>query len=326
MDIRRTGESSDQPNKDAGGNNTEQGQGGSNTKGGGGGSSIVGPLLTILILVILAVGGIYYFGDMGGSSTGTPSSTSSGPVATVGGQDISGDQFNQQLTQLREATTSQAQQFQSLSETRQQELILSSLINQELIRQAADNAGVSVSSSDVDSRLQSQVQQIGGESEFEQRLSDNDLTREEVRENLRQQMQISQYVSQNVNAPSDSEIQQAYDQLPEQRLRLLGQAVNRNSSGTSTQGTPSLSDVRPVLERQLTAQKQQQARQQLLQQARNSIDVEVLLDGVSYPPTTPQSQGQPQAQPGANAGSQQVPSGNSGTQQPAQTGTGSTAQ
>lgn len=321
MDIRRTGESSDQPNKDTGENNAGQEHGGNNGNGGGG-SSIVGPLLTILILVILAVGGIYYFGDMGGSSTGTPSSTSSGPVATVGGQDINGDQFNQQLTQLREATTSQAQRFQSLSETRQQELILSSLINQELIRQAAGNAGVSVSDSDVDSRLQSQIQQIGGESEFEQRLSDNDLTRQEVRDNLRQQMQITQYISQNVTAPSDSEIQQAYDQLPEQRLQLIGQALNRNSSGTSTQGTPSLSEVRPVLERQLTAQKQQQARQQLLQQARNSIDVEVLLDGVSYPPTTPQGQ----AQPGASAGSQQVPAGNTGTQQPTQTGTGSTAQ
>lgn len=320
MDIRRSGKSPEQSKEDTGEDTTQQTSSGSSNNNGGG---IAGPMLAILVLIVLVIAGIYLFGN-----TGDSGSSATGPVATVGGQEIDSQQFNEQLSALRESTSSRAQEFQSLSETRQQELILSGLINQELLRQAAVNAGVSVSDSEVDSRLQSQIEQIGGESEFESRLSQNDLTREEVRENLRQQMLINAYVEQTATT-TDQQVQQLYNQYRSQ----LSQGA------TSSQNIPSLEQLRPRLEASI----QQQNRQQLLRQARDSIEVEVLLEGVSYPPSSQtqqqpqpspnvqqpnQPQPQPESEPETETDAQATTSGEATTQQqqPESAATGSTAQ
>lgn len=278
MDIRRSGESHNEnagSDMNAQNNSNGGGQSASQPRQGGGSGS---PILWVVILLVLVGLGVYFFGgQLGVMDSDATGSNGSGPIARVGGEAVERSGFDQQLTALREATTTQAQQFQSLSETRQQELVLSRIINQELLRQAAVNAGVSVSDSDVDSQLQSQIEQIGGESEFQSRLDANDLTREEVRENLRQQLLINQYVSQASGTTTDQQIQQLYNQYRSQ----LSQA-----SGTSTQNIPSLEQLRP----QLQATIQQQNQQQLLQQARENITVEVLLEGVSYPPSSTQQQ------------------------------------
>lgn len=312
MDIRRSGES---PNQSKGGGEGKKQQT-NNTNNSN--TGIVGPMLVIFALIILAVAGIYVFGGDNDSANSTTTSEVSGPVARVGGEPIEAQAFNDQISARRQATTSRsAQQFQSLSETQQRERVLNNLINQELLRQSAVNAGVSVSDSEVDERLESQIEQIGGESEFEQRLSEINMTREEVRDDLRQQMLLTEYVSENVGTTTDEEVQQRYNQLSDQQLQQYSQAINRGSTGTST-GTPSLEDIRPILERQISVQKQQQGVRQLLQEARNSIDVEVLLDGVSYPPEAqqPQTQPQPQQQPGSQPGpgQQQQPQPDSDTE------------
>lgn len=297
MDIRRSGESPQAENDgESGGDEKKQTNSTQNTKANSSSSGIMGPMLTILVLVVLAVAGVYFFGNTGSNGG---DSTVDGPVARVGGQAVDGEQFSEQLTSLREATTTQAQQFQSLSETRQQELVLSNVINQELLRQAAVNAGASVSDSEVDGRLQSQIEQIGGESEFETRLSENDLTRQEVRENLRQQMLIQAYVEQTATT-TDQQVQQLYNQY---RSQL-------SQTATSSQNIPSLEQLRPQLEASI----QQRNQQQLLQQARENISVEVLLDGVSYPPASqtqtqqaPSAQQQPQPQPQPSGQTNQQP-------------------
>jgi peptidyl-prolyl cis-trans isomerase SurA len=311
MDIRRSGESPNQSEGGGGENKSQQ-----TNQNNGGSTGIVGPMLVIFVLIILAVAGIYLFSGEGNTTNSTTTSEVSGPVARVGGEPIEAQTFNEQLSAQRGATTSRsAQQFQSLSETQQQESILNNLINRELLRQSAINAGVSVSDSEVDERLQSQIEQVGGESEFEQRLSELGLTRAEAREDLREQMLLTQFVSQNVGTTTDAEVQQRYNQLSDQQLQQYSQVVNRRSAGTSTQGTPTLEDIRPILERQISVQKQQQVVRRLLQEARNSIEVEVLLDGVSYPPEAQQqTQPQPQQQPRSQSGQQQQPQPGSDTE------------
>lgn len=312
MDIRRSGESPQgEGNNESGGDEKQQTNSSQNTTASSSSAGIMGPMLTILVLVVLAVAGVYFFGNTGSNGG---DSTVDGPVARVGGQSVDGEQFSEQLTSLREATTTQAQQFQSLSETRQQELVLSNVINQELLRQAAVNAGASVSDSEVDSRLQSQIEQIGGESEFETRLSGNDLTRQEVRENLRQQMLIQAYVEQTATT-TDQQVQQLYNQY---RSQL-------SQTATSSQNIPSLEQLRPQLEASI----QQRNQQQLLQQARENISVEVLLDGVSYPPTSqtqtqqaPSAQQQPQTQPQPQPSDQTQAGAEASTETGAQADTG----
>lgn len=298
MDIRRSGESHN--DNDGSGNQQKQGAQQNaqsmsmNQNNQSGGSN---PILWVIVLLVLVAGGVYFFG---GDFEGIDNTGGDGPVAQVGGEAIERAPMMEQLTALRESTSSQAQEFQQLSETRQQELVLSGIINQALLRQAAENAGVSVSDQEVDNQLQSQIEQIGGQEEFQNRLEQNDLTEQEVRENLREQLLISGYVTQSAGTTTDQQVQQLYDQYQSQ----LSQAA-----GTSSQNIPSLEQLRPQLEAQI----QQQAQQQLLQQARNNIAVEVLLDGVSYPPSTPQTQGANQPTTGQSGAATGQPTTNNGT-------------
>jgi len=268
MDIQRSEKpQTNQPNKEDNTNNTQH-SGGSST----GQSGMLGPILVIVGLIAVALVLVFAFND-GGTA---PATSESGPAAVVGDTEIERSELQEQLSTLRSGTSTQAQQFQRLDETRQQSLVLSNIINQELLLQAAANAGITVSDQEVDNRLQAQIQQIGS-STFESRLQQSGLTREEVRNNLRDQMIVSNYVSQSgqVGEATDQEVQQLYDQYSSR----LSQA------GTST-NVPSLEELRPQLEASIQQRKQRQAQQQLLQQARQSIDVDVMLEGVSYPPET----------------------------------------
>jgi FKBP-type peptidyl-prolyl cis-trans isomerase (trigger factor) len=288
MDITRSEKPQNNDEKSDGATN----KGGSQKSDGNSSQSgMAGPLLVIFGLIVVAVVLVFAFEN---------SSSQSGPVAMVGETAIERSEFNQQIDTLRSATTTQAQQFQQLSETRQQSLVLRNLIDQQLLIQAATDAGVSVSDTELDTQIGNQIEQIGGEEEFQGRLQENDLTREEVRDNLRNQLLVSQYVQQEAGTTTDQQIQQLYNQYTSQ----LEQA-----GGTSTnQQIPSLEQLRPQLEASI----QQQNRRQLLQQARESINVEVMLEGVSYPPEaqTPQQQGaQQQApQPRTDQAPQQQPS------------------
>lgn len=291
MDIQRSEESHDNEGSE---NASSQSGNNATSQPSGNQPSMWRPVLIIIVLIILAVAGVYVFGDGFGDTDGESGMTSdSGPVARVAGEPVEREPFEQQLQALQGSTSTQAQQFQSLSETRQQELILSGIINQELLKAAAENAGVSVSDGDVDSRLQQRIEQVGGEEQFQNQLSDNDVSRKEVRDNIRQQLLIQSYVQQASGTTTDQQIQQLYDQYTTQI---------EQQSGTSSPSVPSLEDVRPRLEASI----QQRNQQQLLQQAQENIDVEVLLDGVSYPPTqTGQPTGQqPNQQTGGNGASQ----------------------
>jgi hypothetical protein len=307
MDIQRSEKpQTNQPNKEDNTNNTQH-SGGSST----GQSGMLGPILVIVGLIAVALVLVFAFNDDGAA----PTTSESGPAAVVGDTEIERSELQEQLSTLRSGTSTQAQRIQQLSETRQQSLILSNLIDRELLLQAAGNAGVTVSDQEVDSRLQSQIQQLGT-STFENRLQQNGLTRAEVKTNLRDQMIISSYVSQSgqVAEPTDQEVQQLYDQYSSR----LSQA------GTST-NVPSLEELRPQLEASIQQRKQRQAQEQLLQQARQSIDVEVMLEGVSYPPET-QSRQQGQRSQGQRQPPQspEQPTGTEGAVAPAGQGNSTT--
>ena len=240
-------------------------------------SGIAGAVIAILVLII-AAGVIFYFvqGDESGDAA---EASYDGAVATVNGEEVAGAALAQQINSLRNGTSTQSQQFKQLSENRQEAVILEGLINTKLQVQAAEDAGASVSDEEVETQLQNQIGQIG-EDTFQTRLEETGLTRQEVRDDLRNQLTINTYIQQQAGgeiSATDEEIQTLYDQYTAQ----IGQ-----QAASSSANLPALSDVRPQLEQVVLQQKRQQIASELLAQARQSADVEVLLDGVSYPAST----------------------------------------
>lgn len=265
MDIRRSNDREGSSNRgaqsQAGMSSGQRSRGGSGQQVNNQGS--LGPILLILgLLVVLGIGAYVFFG----------SGLTSEPAAVVNGQNVSSQEFQDRLERVEGN-----QQTSSLTATQQRELVLQGLINEVLLAQAAREQGLDVTNQEVDNELQSQIEQIGGEEEFATRLEDNNLTRAEVREDLRRQLLINKYVEQEAQAQltvSDQEVQTLYQQFTAQA----------QANATSGQAIPTMSELRPQLENLALQQKRQQITNQLLTEASQNAEIEVLLDGVAYPP------------------------------------------
>lgn len=295
MDIRR--KDNEQTQDTQGG---EQSHAASDKKSGG--SGVLGTVFIILILIALVAVGFYLASDQNSNGNSSETQVQDGPVAIVNGQEISGEQLQDQLDSFRNSSGTQAEQFNNLSETRQQEILLEGIINTELQLQAAQGAGVTVSDQEVEEQLQTSIDQVGQE-EFENRLEQNNITRQEVKDDLRDQMIISAYIEQEAGGEitaSDEEVQQLYQQFAAQNQ----QAENQEAE------VPSLEELRPQIEQAVVQQKQQETALRLLNQARDNAEIEVLIEGVEYPATAAQQEApsptgagtqQPVTQPDAEA-------------------------
>lgn len=243
------------------------------------------PLVIILLLLVAAGAAIW--------ATGGLSFTGGGAVAEVNGETIERSEFEARLARQTSAYEDQGIDVQGQGLTDQvRQQVLTGLIDQTLLLQAALEAGVEVSDEEVDTALEQQIQAIGGEEEFQSRLEEFDLTRTEVRDDLRVQLIVEKYADQASGelTASSQEIQALYGQY----------VAQLEAAGTTTDSTPSLDELRPQLEQAVIQQKQQQVLQQLLAQARQDAEVGVLVEGVQYPP-------QPQQPAPANAPTGQQP-------------------
>lgn len=264
MDIRRSNENHSGEGNRSGGPNTRSR--GNSEPAQDNSTSLMGPLLLILGLIILVAVGIFALG--GGSNE---------PVAVVNGEEISREDFQNRLSQIEQQLNANPRS-QSVSENRKRSAALQGLIDEKLLLQAAKESGVSVSEQQVESQLQS-----AGTSSFANVLGE-DATQEEKREYVRQQLLVQQYIqsqAENGLTPSEEEVQQFYDRYTSQIQQ----------TATSGQNIPELSQLRPRIEAAVRQQKQRQLASQLLAEARRSANIEILIDGVQYPPANANTSG-----------------------------------
>lgn len=113
-------------------------------------------------------------------------------AARVNGQPILLAEYEKQVAQFQAALLAQETDLNSdegqaaLSQIRHQ--VLEAMINQLLTEQAAAREGITISDEEIASRVEADIQAVGGESQFEQWLADNHLTGEDYRAILRSQL------------------------------------------------------------------------------------------------------------------------------------------
>lgn len=242
----------------------EQKKSGQNSKG----SALSSPWLWIFVIVIVAVGVVF-----GTDLVKTPSLniTNNGDpqneqqqnenngetAATVNGEKISQSQLEARMMQTQQSLGTST----DVSEEEMQTQALNSLINEALIMQEAENQGVTVSDEEVNNSYQTIEDRFDDESQFQQTLDEQGLTKEDLKENIRRELMTQKYLQNNINqeevSVADEEIQQTYDQLSSQR-----------------EGVPPLEEIKPQLKQQLQSQKQNQLIQQLIEQLRNNTDIQ----------------------------------------------------
>lgn len=113
-------------------------------------------------------------------------------AARVNNEPIFLDSYVKQVGQLQQAlTTSDSEPDQEmLNQIRQQ--VLNTLIDQTIIEQEAAKAGITISEEMVDTKIQESITQGGGEAQFEEWLTTNNLTTAEFKTQLQSELIANQ--------------------------------------------------------------------------------------------------------------------------------------
>ncbi len=127
------------------------------------------------------------------SPTPAPIPTPEQPLAArVNGQPILLADYEKQVAQFETALSDQGLDLSgeegqaAIAQIHRQ--VLEAMINQLLTEQAAAREGIAISDEEVEARIQADIQAVADESNFEQWLADNNLTREDYKTILRSEL------------------------------------------------------------------------------------------------------------------------------------------
>ena len=194
-------------------------------------------------------------------------------VAEVNGEEVTKDEFVQtyesQFQQLMMQQQSGAGMEVDQDELKSQ--VAEQLVNNELLRQGAADAGIEASDEDVDTTLDEIAQQSGLDSgdEVVSALEQQGIDEKQVREDAASQFAITSYIEKeaDVSEPSEEELKEQYDAMVEQQ----------SQAGGSSEEMPSFDEVKDQLAEQATTQQQNEAATELAGSLRESGDVTVNL-------------------------------------------------
>ncbi len=195
-------------------------------------------------------------------------------VAEVNGQEVTRDEFVPAYeAQFRQAAMQAQMTGQEPDADALKEQTATVLVNTVLLRQQADERGISASAQDVQGELAqlAEQNQLGSVEELLAALEEQGSSEELVREQVRDQMTIEQLVADEAGEfdISERELRQLYRQLKQQQGGAAG--------GEGQPEFPAFAEVRPQLEEQARQQEQGRVAQDLIEQLREDADITVHL-------------------------------------------------
>ena len=179
--------------------------------------SVLSATVALLVMSILA-------GGCGGQPTpvetlsATPSKVE-GLAALVNGQPIGQEEYEKQVAQVeaffaQEGLDPESEEGRErLAQARRQ--VLEQMIDQELIRQAAVEMGVSISEAELEAGIQDIIEQSGGQEEFDQSLQGMGTTYDDFR-----QMLLDQLLSEAVYSAVTASISPVAEQVHARHVLL----------------------------------------------------------------------------------------------------------
>lgn len=184
-------------------------------------------------------------------------------AAVVNGEEIPMSRLNDSVEQQKQRYKQQGMELKDEQLTQIKDSTLTQLINLELVKQEAESSDINVSDEEVQKDLDSIIKQNGGEEQFNKVLEQEDISKEEVKDQLRTQMMIDKYISNNTEEVkvTDEEIQKQYDQIAK-------------SSEGSEQEVPELKEVKDQIKQRIQQQKKQQQEKQLVDKLKEDAEIE----------------------------------------------------
>ena len=191
-------------------------------------------------------------------------------VATVNGTEITKDDFVQTYqSQYQQMAMQQQSGGQAPDEKQLKTQVAEQLVNNELLRQGAEDAGIKATDKDIDTTLDEIAKQsgLGSGDEVVSALEQQGISAEQVRQDAASQFAITTYIEQeaDIAEPSDEELKAQYDAMVEQQ----------SAAGGSAEEVPSFEEMKDQLAQQATMQQQNEAATEIAGKLRESGDVTI---------------------------------------------------
>ncbi|SFL57062.1 SurA N-terminal domain-containing protein [Gracilibacillus orientalis] len=182
-------------------------------------------------------------------------------VATINGEEISGSSYNRMYPLVKGTLQQSGQDVEDTEAIKNQ--TLSELITQELIRQDAEEEGLTVEQEEVENEMAALEEQYGDE--FATLLESSGFTKETYKLQLENDLLSSKYMESVLGIEvTDEEIKEYYETAKEQ----------------SEEELPPLEDVKSTIKQQLTTQKQQEKQEEIqskIEELRENAEIEELI-------------------------------------------------
>lgn len=211
-------------------------------------------IIAVAAIAVLGVGGWYVY------TKGGPTDSA---VATVNGEDISRSDFDKLTTQIYTGSGIDPASTTPEMQSQVKQQAIDSLINQELLSQAADRAGVAPPTAEVDAQLETLKSQLGGEENFAQALLAQGLNEAEFRERLSEDLTIRTYL--------EAELQLSSIMVTEDEIKALYDSAAQGGD------VPPLSDVHEQVKQAALQQKQQTLVATHVAELKAAADIKILI-------------------------------------------------
>ncbi len=212
----------------------------------------------VIALVVLAGGawGLWTAGIVPGEGTRDTSAV----VARVNGVVITEAELNKRVGQVEQTLEAQMGTTSPLSDELRGQ-VLDELINLELLTQSARGAGYEATDADVDAELARVTELLGGEEQLETQLVLVGLTKEELRENVKNELGIRKYLE------ASTDVGKA--EVSEEELKAL-----YDSQFSDTPDAPSFEEVKPYLQQQAVQEKSGAILQEFIAKLKSEATIE----------------------------------------------------
>lgn len=213
-----------------------------------------------LIIGAILIGAYITFSKDGGHSF----NFSSDAVASVNGEKIERAAYESNYEGILANATAQGA---DTSDPAVQDIIkeqtLTGLINNKVLLQGAAESGITISDEEVQSEYDLLETQFGGQEALQEQIDAAGLTDEKLRNNIREQLQINAFLEAEVDLSSITVSETEVTNF----LATLG----------SGEGLPPLDQIRPQIEEQIQAQKEQERINAFIETLKGQAEIEILI-------------------------------------------------
>ncbi|MEX0930529.1 MAG: SurA N-terminal domain-containing protein [Candidatus Paceibacterota bacterium] len=226
--------------------------------GGASNKVLVGGIVVVVIIVVIAMAA--WLLDIDTPMNGIDNSAA---VATVNGEEITEQEYELQLENMRQLYESQGREL----EEKDRSQLLDSLVDRELILQYAQETNVTVSESEVDEQFNEFREQFAEEEQFDAFLEDRSLTQAQIREDIKTQIIVqevleAQWKAANRGVVTDEEVEARYDEL-----------VSASGDGEA----PPLEDVASQIRAQMVQEQRAEVYSAFIAELHENAEVEILI-------------------------------------------------